>query len=528
MNHASISPDGKVLLAVGDEVPPRNETRAFFCRRIEETGAISEEQLAYSIYEWHKFAEPRLTSAGSEEDPCFCTAFSSSGRICAVASQSGIITFFDTSRIQDDMETDEGVIAVLRSSRPSLRLIWSGAVRSMCFSPAPWDLFAWAEDQGRVCVIDLRSTFQSRQTIELEIDSPDLERADVHDHDSTSAQRQFELERRFVERHREALEAQDHLAAVNHTADYLEMAAERRRVEREAGASQDSFRSFSPSERQMIDSIGLRRLQGNQTGHSDAPAPAPTSVNYTPNRHVESSTWNGLPSPTATTNVQSRSMGTASIHDFMRHRNWERSRASDRSYQPRRRSSVVISSSNSNLSSDISSPHPSSSLTPIGSNNSTFSTSPSRLPSGNSAIPVPHLFEASDPWQTISDAMGSARMSPDTAARLRGVQSRSHERRLQSNTSPQVTTDRRIQAIQEARERSRAEHADAVEAITNRAREANARGSRQMRASRADVVYDEIDREVLLRRLDEPRRRPRNEEGVITMGIGWSVDGRNL
>ena len=65
--------------------------------------------------------------------------------------------------------------------------------------------------------------------------------------------------------------------------------------------------------------------------------------------------------------------------------------------------------------------------------------------------------------------------------------------------------------------------ADAVEARVNRAREANLRNVRQTRASRGpDVMYDEIDREVLF------RRRERGDVGVTTMGIGWSVEGRYL
>lgn len=99
---------------------------------------------------------------------------------------------------------------------------------------------------------------------------------------------------------------------------------------------------------------------------------------------------------------------------------------------------------------------------------------------------------------------------------------------MQATAAPQATIDRRMQGLQGTRERSRAEHVDAMEVITNRARETNARASRQMRASRADVVYDEIDQDVVSRRLNEPRRRTRIEDGVVTMGIGWSVDGRNL
>ena len=518
MNHASISPDGKLLLAVGDE------GRAFFCRRMRLPGATTEGENSYARYEWHEVAEPELTLADEEGDACFTTAFSPSGHICGVASQSGTITLFDTALIHDDMDPDDAVIDVLRSSRASMRPHFVGAVRSMCFSPAPWDLLAWAEDQGRVCVVDLRNGFYSKQVIELETDSPDLNRADVEDLDTTSEQRQLEIERRFVERHREALEAQDHLAAVSHTADYLELAAARRRLEREAlDATPQDLSALTETERQLVDSIGLRRMPGSHHGSSDTSPSGPISVNYTPTRSTDSHTWTGLPSPTPSSNLQSRS--TASIHEFMRQRNWERSRASDRSYQPRRRSSVIISNSNSH--SNNPSPQPSSSLAPIGTATPTLSASPSRLPASSADSAVSHLHDA-DPWQTITDAMGASNMPPDTIARLRSLQSRNLERSVQARAVPQATIDRRMQALQGAREQTMATHADAVEARVNRAREANVRALRQSRASRADIVYDEIDREFFLRRLDEPRRRLRSEDAVTTMGIGWSPEGRNL
>lgn len=510
MNHASISPDGNLLVAVGDE-GPTDRLRAFFCQRVlvrslDVQGKVG----SFLRYEWHKYAEPRLgyPTTGGEEEGCFCSAFSPSGHICAVASQSGYLTFFDTSLIRDGIEIGEAVIAVLKSSRPSLYGLQSpGSIRSMSFSPLPWDLLAWGEDQDRVCVVDLRDVFQSRQIIDLQPDSSDLKRADIEDYDSASEQRQLEIERRFVERHREALEAQDHLAAVSHTADYLELAAERRRIEHEAIASREALHTLSPSERQMIDSIGIRRFRETHLEHSDNPSTAPQTTHYSSNRLPELQNWTGLPSPTPSSNINS-------INEYMRQRNWERSRASDRSFQPRRRSSVIISNSNST--------NPSSNLAPIGTATPTLSASPSRLPTNSSDMAVPHLFDASDPWQTISDAMGSPNMPADTMARLRGLQSRNMERRLQAAGTPQATIDRRMQALQ----RSRNEHAEAMEAITNRARESNARA--RVRASRADAVYEEIEREVSLRRMQQPSRGPSGDEGVFTMGIGWSVDGRNL
>ena len=352
-------------------------------------------------------------------------------------------------------------------------------------------------------MVDLRNAFQSRQTIDLHTESPGLTRLEVEEYDTTSEQRQLEIERRFVERHREALEAQEQLAAVIRTANNVELAAERRRIERDAAIAQAS------RERQLIDSIGLRRLQGSHPSSSGNLPTAPISVNYNQSSigRPESREWSGLSSPSL--NAQHRS--TASIH-FMRQR--ERSRLNDHSYQPRRRSSVVMSNSNSN--SDPSLNHPSS-LAP-GTATPTLSASPSRLSASTSdTVATNTPSNSTDPWQTITDAISTANDPPDT---LRSLQSRTLERRVQATAVQQANLDR-------PREQTMLEHENALEARGTRARD-TAGSLRQMRAAhgRADVVYDEIDRELLLRRY---RRSPRREEGlVVTMGIGWSEDGRNL
>ena len=358
-----------------------------------------------------------------------------------------------------------------------------------------------SEDQGHVCVVDLRNAFQSRQTIELHTDSPGLIRVEVEDYDTTSEQRQLEIERRFVERHREALEAQDQLAAVIRTANNVELAAERGRIVRDTAAAQAS------RERQLIDSIGLGRLQGSHSVSTENFATAPISVNYTSSStgRTETREWSGSSAPSS--DLQNRS--AASIHDFMRQR--EGSRLSDRSYQPRRRSSVVISNSNSNPNSQSSPPHPSS-LAP-GTATPTISASPSRLSASTNDVIASNT---ADPWQTITDAMSTANIPPDA---LRSLQSRNLERRVQATAVQQASLDR-------IREQIMAEHADALEAWGNSARE-NARLLRQTRAAhaRADAVYDEVDRELQSRR---NQGSPRREEGLITMGIGWSEDGRYL
>ncbi len=170
--------------------------------------------------------------------------------------------------------------------------------------------------------------------------------------------------------------------------------------------------------------------------------------------------------------------------------------------------------STSDSNSNTSSPHPSS-LAP-GTATPTLSASPSRLSGRTSdTIATNAPFNSADPWQTITDAMSTANIPPDT---LRSLQTRNLERRGQATAVQQATLDR-------PREQVVVENADVLDARGNRARD-NARTLRQMRAvhGRADVVYDETDRELLLRRY---QRSPRRQE-LITMGIGWSEDGRNL
>lgn len=517
MNHASISPDGKLLVAVGDE------PQVFFCRRFVLPIVQAEGEVTFAKYEWHLIAEPKLSLAYSH-DACFSTAFSPSGHICAVASEAGVITVFDTSLIRDDMERDEAVIGVFKSSRPYIGGNKAGAVRSMSFAPAPWDLLAWAEDQGRVCVVDLRNAFHSRQTIELETNSPGLDRAnllDIEDRSSTSEQRQLEIEARFVQRHREALDAQDHLAAVSHAADYMEFAAERRRIERGArelrpAALREEFMQLTDSERHMLDSIRINRLQENNHSRPDAAQQNSLSLRSSSvgssERQADNQTTSDPPTPSnIPQNTAQTSRVTSSMREYMRQRDserTERNHASDRSYQPHRRSSVVIS--NGNVTSDSSSSHPSS-LALIGTATPTLSASPSHLTSPSET--TVSLFTSGDPWQTIVEAAspGTGTSIADAASRIRrdreNTVGRSWDRRIQQQQQPAARFER------------------VRNPTANMARLRQLHGMTIGRAVTAEGLYDDNELE-MLRRLQETRVR--REEGVGTMGIGWSQDGRNL
>ena len=511
MNHASISPDGQLMIAVGDE------PRAFFCRRIRLPSLAFDGEAAFARYEWHEVAEPRL-SLMPEKDACFSTAFSPSGHICAVASQTGIITIFETNFIQDDMDADDAVIEVLQSSRPSVR-DHTGAVRSMCFSPAPWDLLAWAEHHGRVCVVDLRNSFQSRQTIELDTESPSLNRVVMSDmDDGLSEQDALEVEASFLQRHRDALDANDHLAAVSHAADYMELARERRRLHREALdvgflVDHDLTNELTESERQMLESIRTSRLRETGQGHAETSHDAPFRVNYPPPpSSTTQSTRQTNPQvslpPSSNPSSLSQSLrgtdirGTDSIREYMRQRNLERNRTGDRSYQPRRRSSVVIS--NSNPTNHSSSTHPSN-LAPIGTATPTLSASPSRI---TSATQTNSQSSGPDPWQTISEAMDPSMAMLDAANRL-----------------PQIRREREAAAVRTSERRMQQQQHQAAQ--LNRVRHTNTQRLRHLhdravsRPVAGESVYDDHE-------LDMLRRLAMSRDGVITMGIGWGSDGRNL
>ena len=417
MNHANISPDGQLLVAVGDEARVY-----FYCRKESDSPAIQDESLFVKC-DWESLADVWLT-ATIKEDPCFTTEFSESGRICAVGSQYGIITIFDTSRIRKDMEDYDAVITVINSSRPCISRSWHllpGAVRSMKFGPTPWDLFVWAEDRGRVCVADVRDGFKTRQVLEIDVAAEDVTHAELTDLEESShlEQNETDTDATFLRRYRDALNAQDNLAAVSHAADYMEEAAERRRRRQRGASGLDSNpHELTDTGREILESLRVEQpadTQPRDTGAepSDRDSPErPFSIHYR-----NPSTSAGL-----VTQVNS-------LHQYLQERSERLSSSSSRAYPPRRRQSVVMSNSNSNNSRL--SPHPSS-LAPAGTSN-TFTASPQPMPSTttedsdsqtlpsaergateSSPSPLPMPPPLSDPWQTISAAMAST--PPDQSA----------------------------------------------------------------------------------------------------------------
>ena len=179
VNHATISPDGQMLVVVGDD------PQAFFYERVNirpsDTKA-STSKYASNLCQWEELSLVPLHALPSSSMTCyFATAWSPSGHLCAVASEFGYITVFDVDRLKNSAYVEEGeeaIVAVIPSTRPDT-IPGPGAVRSLLFSPSPWDLLIWAEDQGRVCVADLRSSLRVRQVLQLDPDDPGLQKMEI-------------------------------------------------------------------------------------------------------------------------------------------------------------------------------------------------------------------------------------------------------------------------------------------------------------------------------------------------------------
>ena len=99
MNYAIISPDSKVLAAVGDE------NRIYFYRVVpcpKRRVPLPNENKMLRGWEWPLIRSVELDANPVHDDRCcFTIAFSPSSHLCAVGSQAGLITVFDVKSVLD-------------------------------------------------------------------------------------------------------------------------------------------------------------------------------------------------------------------------------------------------------------------------------------------------------------------------------------------------------------------------------------------------------------------------------------------
>jgi hypothetical protein len=183
VNHATISPDGQLLIAVGDY------QQCYFYERADlkpSPDARSQKYAsAHCLWELLDVVLLHVPKAlASSSTGYFSTAWSPNGRLCAVASEMGYISIIDVEALKALEQGEDAIVTVIQSTRPELTLPHGGcpgAVRTMLFSPSPWDLLIWSEDQGRVCVADLRNGLRARQVLHLTPDQDGPKYVDVKD-----------------------------------------------------------------------------------------------------------------------------------------------------------------------------------------------------------------------------------------------------------------------------------------------------------------------------------------------------------
>ena len=297
MNHATISPDGKTLVAVGD----LNQAY-FFTRQIDASQVPQipkpHNRLTSAAITWALTSVITLHVVHPETTKgYFTTAWSPSGRLVAVGSEGGYITVFDTEMLADsELLNEDAVVAVVPGTRSGSG---SGAVRGMMFSPEPWDLLVWAEDQGRVVIGDLRTGLKGTQVVELDPHAEGLTKCAYEDIEpapgvgimaaaaaTAPAGREIdEVEREFLRRN---WNAPNDSATVDYANEYIEARRRQRRLREQAGAparaQQSDSQGLTAREQQILDSLRTSRQREEARARAEGGGATARGVNYTSER----------------------------------------------------------------------------------------------------------------------------------------------------------------------------------------------------------------------------------------------------
>ena len=279
MNHATISPDGQLLVAVGDM-----HTGFFFERTKNKKASIAknvEGRVESTPPDWTLLHEISLyVPTGSHIEGYFTTAWSPSGRLCAVGSECGYISIFDMELLKNCEYGEDALVERISSTRPDVTY-GAGAVRTMLFSPAPWDFLIWSEDQARVCIADLRSGVKVKQVLTLDPKDEDTERVEIANFEVEELG-DLRQEEDFIRSYRHTLNADGTGAAATLANDYIDY-AERRRLHRQHGIveSDDDPHGLTERERLILEGHRTNRRRLEESGV------APRSINYVTQSIVE-------------------------------------------------------------------------------------------------------------------------------------------------------------------------------------------------------------------------------------------------
>ncbi|EED18499.1 conserved hypothetical protein [Talaromyces stipitatus ATCC 10500] len=506
MNYAVISPNSTLLAAVGDV------NYAYFYRITRDPDTIDYGHGGERLSGWTwdlccRIELPLSTdlnmSPNFDDGSCFTIAFSPSSCLCAIGSQSGIISVYDVNVILESMPGIQGYearLALFRSSRADS----AGAVRSMAFSPEPWDLLVWVEDTGRFGIVDIRSGFFRRQIVDLNKDDPETQK----------------VRPMYNSPYLIRSESEENDLGINAgTSDRVT-------------SLRESVQGLTERERQIIEFLNTARSSSRHEG--DAENRAPSTDNHS-GQHATASFLGG-----ATDNADHPSRTTspfrstdAALQELFREHYPGRVSSTERSFGQRRRASIVISQSGQGAGPVL---NGQSGDHNNNDNNATsdfqlrlrWTASPADIQSlgdnlHNNAANLEHDSDnngsSTDNGQwnpsTIAEAWNDALPdeAPPTEAWQTSQRSRSIPRRI---PRPGATTESRYDAQRAAVAEMRA----SVAAERLRRQRLAANEMRSPRWIRHILSSDQADRHF--------GYMPQDQDPADTAGVGWGADGRAL
>ncbi|KAI9695497.1 MAG: hypothetical protein M1820_008599 [Bogoriella megaspora] len=476
VNHATISPDGNILVAVGDA------PQAFFFERIrknKEAESRTTNTFGDANHYWHRRIDAKLHSPKEATNCCyFSTAWSPSGTICAIGSECGYISIFDSALLSQVEFGEDAIVRILASSRPKAEA-GPGAIRSMLFAPEAWDLLIWSEDSGRVCIGDIRTGLRTKQVIHLDQKDKDLERMEVINiDDPTQADiGVLNQEAEFIRRYRRALDADDTGAAVNFANEYLGASFQRRerirlsaRLSDELDDDSRNLHGLTNEERAILEALRTTRQREEARNNGTQPR----SITYTSASMFDRDRTAGvgqhggadfpsLQTHRTTSTAEQTNRLSSRLGSLREHLSDPQSVPERPPWQPRRRNSIIISNTNSSPD-DSTSPNPNTSSPPLTSTDPP--TSRDYVDSARSLL---------ESWRTIDAAMQRDR-------------DRTHESRERRSVAPRPTYS--------------------ANNLLNIARDTNARDANTFQAPSPASISNDLSRLRQIRENLVPERQP--------------------
>jgi hypothetical protein len=504
MNYATVSPDAKLLTAVGDE----NHAYFYEITRDLESAGTNDSGEKLTGWEWELTNRVEMDIGLRADDACcFTVAFSPSSRLCAIGSQSGMITIIDVESVYQNYG-DKDNSSILCQFPASRSCAEGGAVRCMAFSPEPWDLLVWLEGHGRAGIADVRQHFLRRQILQLDSEDPQLEEV-LTDFATESLERQ-----RMAD---DFLEGASRARLGNDDSPIEQNGEETGRSSLRESLIQD----LTERERLIMEFLNTARWTSRlEEGLTERPErPARASAHSQP---VDRPRNHG-----STDGATRNHRPTSPLHYYDSFDVSRDSHPGRSVSNPRRQSSVVLSQGNRPLEATSSQHDHPSNIT------LSYSTSPSEILSS-----TPELFSragaepdttnesrhATDPNNTSLGINGSTRRSARAAELARRVESLSAGPERGYDTSRLTTYEIRANVAAERLRRQR----QIANEVHNRSFEREQRHRQQL------LGFEQTHSPRWIRNIinDLPDRSsmhgPGAEEPDSTAGVGWGADGRTL